>query len=389
MIQRTASKTILNLAKGYPLVAVTGPRQSGKTTLVRSTFPKKTYISLEDPDQLEYALADPRSFLARFPEGAILDEVQRAPTLFSYLQTQVDREKRMGSFILTGSQQFGLLSKITQTLAGRVGLVHLLPFSLGELQKSQKEAATLEDQLWQGFYPPLYDRDLSPTHWYGNYVATYVERDVRQILSIKELSTFQRFLRMCAARTGQLLNLSSLGNDCGITHNTAKAWLSVLEASYIVFLVYPHFKNFGKRLVKTPKLYFYDTGLASWLLNIQDSAHLAIYPQRGPLFESFIVSELFKGRFNRGLRGNLFFWRDNLGNEIDVIIEDGELLTPLECKSGQTITTDYFKGLDQWAKISGGSSGKPLLVYGGEENLHRSGTKVISWKGISQLATAL
>lgn len=389
MIQRTASKTILTLAKGYPVVAVTGPRQSGKTTLVRSTFPKKTYISLEDPDQLEYALADPRGFLARLPEGAILDEVQRAPSLFSYLQTRVDLEKRMGSFILTGSQQFGLLSRITQTLAGRVGLVHLLPFSLGELFKSKKVAATLEELLWQGFYPPLYDRDLSPSQWYGNYVSTYVERDVHQLLSIKDLSTFQRFLRMCAARTGQLLNLSQLGNDCGITHNTAKAWLSVLEASYVVFLVYPHFKNFGKRLVKTPKLYFYDTGLASWLLNIQDSAYLAIHPQRGPLFESFVVSELFKGRFNRGLRSNLYFWRDNLGNEVDVIIEDGDRLIPLEIKSGQTITADFFKGLNQWAKISGESSGSPILVYGGEETQHRQGKKIISWKGIAKVTASL
>jgi predicted AAA+ superfamily ATPase len=388
MIDRTASKTILDLAKGYPIVAVTGPRQSGKTTLVRATFPDKTYVSLEDPDQLEFSQADPRGFLARFPEGAILDEVQRAPSLFSYLQTRVDLENRLGSFILTGSQQFGLLSKITQTLAGRVGLVQLLPFSLKELQDSKKNRAALEDQIWQGFYPPLYDRKLLPTHWYGNYVATYVERDVRQILSIKELSTFQRFIRMCAARTGQLLNLSGLGNDCGISHNTVRAWLSVLEASYIIFLVYPHFRNFGKRLVKTPKLYFYDTGLASWLLSIQDAAHLSIHPLRGPLFESFIVSELLKGRFNRGLKANLFFWRDNLGNEIDVVIEKGEQLIPLELKSGQTITADYFKGLNQWSKISGPSLGDPYLVYGGDENQKRSGVNVLSWKAISELAEA-
>jgi predicted AAA+ superfamily ATPase len=389
MIPRTATKTVLELAKGYPVIAITGPRQSGKTTLVHSAFPDKAYVSLEDPDQLEYALSDPRGFLERFPDGAIFDEIQRAPSLFSYLQTLVDLDNRQGIFILTGSQQFGLLSKITQTLAGRVGLIQLLPFSLKELQDAAKRVHRLEDWLWQGAYPPIYDKKLSPTHWYGNYVTTYLERDVRRIINLKDLNTFQRFIRMCAARVGQLINLSALGNDCGISHGTVHSWLSVLEASYIIFMVHPHYKNFGKRLVKTPKLYFYDTGLAAWLLGIQDPDHLSIHSNRGPLFESFIIGELIKGRFNRGLVSNLFFWRDNIGNEIDVIVEQGEKLIPIELKSGQTLSGDSIKGIVKWMQISGLSSGTPYLVYGGKENQNRSGIQVLSWKNITKLAETI
>lgn len=380
MIHRDSVDTLKELARGFPVVAVTGPRQSGKTTLVRSFFSEKPYVSLEELDHREYANDDPRGFLSAYPDGAVLDEVQHCPKLFSYLQGIVDNDKRCGLFILTGSQQFGLLSSITQSLAGRVGFLHLLPFTLNELETAGKEIANINELIFSGFYPPLYDRDLKPASWHANYLLTYLERDVRQMVNVRDLATFQRFLKMCAARNGQLLNLSGLANDCGVTHNTAKAWISVLEASYIVFLLKPHHQNFGKRLVKTPKLYFYDTGLAAYLLGIQGGDQLSTHSMRGPLFEAFIVSELLKSRYNRGLASNLYFWRDNSGNEVDLIIEAGEKLLPLEIKSGQTVTRDYFSGLEKWLSLAGDKAGEARLVYGGDEGQNRSGIKVLSWR---------
>lgn len=389
MIKRNATDTLLELSAGYPIVAITGPRQSGKTTIARALFAAKPYVSLEDPDQRELATMDPRGFLARFPDGAVIDEAQRCPDLFSYLQTCVDLDGRSGLFILTGSQQFGLLSGITQSLAGRVGLVELLPFSLGELTAAGIVPASLEDILFKGAYPPVYARRVAPGAWYANYVRTYIERDVRQLVNVRDLGTFQRFVRMCAARTGMLLNLSSLANDCGITHNTAKAWLSILEASYIIFLLRPHHRNFNKRLVKAPKIYFYDTGMAAWLLGITESAALAIHPMRGPLFESWVIAELLKGRFNRGRVSNLFFWRDNSGNEIDVLAETGGTLEPVEIKSGQTMTSDFFSGLKRWKTIAEGASGGGFLVYGGEQRQNRAGVEVLPWREIGGLAEML
>ncbi|HEV3457879.1 MAG TPA: ATP-binding protein, partial [Thermoanaerobaculia bacterium] len=327
LIPRQAAPVLERLAGGYPLVAVTGPRQSGKTTLVREIFRDKPYVSLEDLDERAFAESDPRGFLDRFADGAVLDEVQRCPPLFSFLQTRVDEDRRPGLFVLTGSQQFGLLSSVTQTLAGRIAVVPLLPFSLGELQAVDRAPATLEALLFQGLYPPIYDRGLDAAIWYKNYVLTYVERDVRQMVNVRDLSTFQRFVRMCAARTAQLLNLSGLAVDCGITHNTAASWLSVLEASFILHLVRPYHGNFGKRLVKTPKLFFYDPGLAAWLLGIQNAEQLAVHPQRGALFESWVVAELLKARFAHGMASNLFFWRDRTGHEVDLLIEQGAALT--------------------------------------------------------------
>ena len=385
MINREAVHTLAGLARGFPVVAVTGPRQSGKTTLVRSFFSEKPYISLEDLDQREYANDDPRGFLSAYPDGAVLDEVQNCPGLFSYLQGIVDSDKRCGLFILTGSQQFGLLSSITQSLAGRVGFLHLLPFTLGEIESSGLKKEPLDTLLFSGFYPPLYDRDVLPATWHSNYILTYLERDVRQMVNVRDLATFQRFLRMCAARSGQLLNLSALANDCGITHNTAKAWISVLEASYIVFLLKPHHKNFGKRLVKTPKLYFYDTGIAAYLLGIQDADQLSIHSMRGHLFETFIIAELLKCRYNRGFASNLYFWRDNTGNEIDLIIESGEKLLPLEVKSGQTVTRDYFKVLEKWLAFAGEEAGGARIVYGGEERQNRSGVEILPWFSIAAI----
>ena len=389
MIARKALTTILELAKGYPFIAITGPRQAGKTTLSRMVFPDKPYVSLEDPDSREFAASDPRRFLARYPDGAILDEAQRSPELFSYLQTRADVDGRMGLYILTGSQQFGLLSGITQSLAGRVGMVQLLPFSSGELQEAGRLPETLDDLLYKGSYPPLYDRALIPAQWYAGYVTTYLERDVRQLINVRGLAAFQRFIRLCAGRTGQLLNLSSLANDCGITHNTARAWISILEASYVLFLLSPHHRNFNKRLVKTPKLYFYDTGLAAWLLGVQSSDQLAIHPQRGALFETWVMGELLKGRYNRSLPSNLFFWRDNTGNEVDVIVDQGLKLIPIEIKSGQTISADYFSSLRKWLSWAGAEAGNPYLIYGGDESQERSDGEVVPWREVKGIADCL
>lgn len=382
MVPRQAAVTLQKLAQGYPVLAITGPRQAGKTTLAQATFPDKRYVSMEDLDEREFADQDPRGFLNRFPGGAILDEVQRCPKLFSYLQTRVDAEKRMGMFVLTGSQQFGLMSNLTQTLAGRIGLVQLLPFSLPELQAANIPLGNLDDLLWRGMYPPIYDRNLAPERWFANYVMTYIERDVRQIIEVRNLGLFQRFIKMCAARTGQLLNMSSLANDCGVTHGTIRSWLSVLEAGYVVFLLQPHHQNFGKRLVKTPKLYFHDTGLAAFLLGIRDAEHLSIHSARGALFENFVLSELMKQRYNQGLPSNLYFWRNNTGDEIDVVIEQGKKLMPVEIKSGQTFNPDFVAGINKWLKFAGDVSMPPQLVYGGHENMNRNGVSVQSWQKI-------
>ena len=382
-VVRTAFKTLRRFARGYPVLTITGPRQSGKTTLARATFPGKRYVSLENPDERLFATQDPKAFLDRFPDGAILDEVQHCPDLLSYLQTRVDREKRMGLFILTGSQNFQLISGITQSLAGRAGLVQLLPFSLAELAAADLVPATLDDFLLKGLYPPLYDRELDPPEWYGNYLMTYLERDVRQIAKVHDLILFQRFVRMCAARTGQLLNLSSLASDCGVSQGTARNWITILQASYVLFLLQPHHENFGKRVVKTPKLYFHDTGLAAALLGIQNTGHMAVHPARPALFETFVVNEFLKARYNAGLASNLYFWRNNIGNEVDIVAESGSLLQPVEVKSGKTLAEDAFDGLRRWLKFAGKKSGRPLLVYGGEESFERSGIAVQSWLSLN------
>ena len=329
MIDRIAEHTIRTLLRGFPVVTLTGPRQSGKTTLSKVLFSDRPYASLEDPDLRQAAQEDPRSFLGRFPDGAVLDEVQRCPDLLSYLQPIVDADGRMGLYILTGSQQFGLMSGITQSLAGRTAFVELLPFSIPELAHAGKLPTATDTMLLTGCYPPLYDRELPPSYWFGAYVTAYVERDVRQLLKIQELETFQRFVRLCAGRTGQLLNLSSLATECGITHNTAKSWISVLEASYLVFLLRPHHASFNKRLVKMPKLYFYDAGLVSWLLGIRTQEQMETHPLRGNIFETFIISELIKSRLNRGERPAFSFWRDSNGNEVDLIVEQGKKLMPI------------------------------------------------------------
>jgi len=386
VIPREAADPIRALVADYPVVAITGPRQSGKTTLARTLFADLGYLSLEDPDVRQRAIDDPRAFLADCGEGAVLDEVQRVPELFSYLQGAVDEDPRPGRFILTGSQQFGLLAGITQSLAGRVALVPLLPFTLRELESCGNTPADLRALLYGGLFPPIHDRGLDPHVWCANYVQTYLERDVRQMLNVRDLRAFQLFLRMCAARCGQLVNLSALASDCGITHNTAKAWLSVLEASYVVHLLPPHHANFSKRLVKTPKLYFHDPALVSWLLGIRSPAELATHSMRGPLFETWVVSELLKARFNRGLTSNLFFWRDRAGLEIDVLVDRGVELVPVEIKSGRTLASDSFGGLARWRELAGDRAGAGWLVHGGDEEHSRDGCRALPWRGIDRLA---
>ena len=383
MLARDAEKTLIRLAKSFPIVAITGPRQAGKTTLAKAVFEGKPYVSLENPDEREFAQNDPKRFLARFPNGAVLDEVQRCPSLLSWLQGVVDERGGMGDFVLTGSAQFDLIEGITQTLAGRVGRVELLPLSSRELKAANQLPNSLSQMLIQGGYPALYDRKIITQDWFSNYVATYVERDVRQLISVRNLSQFQTFLKMCASRTGQLINLTSLGADCGISAVTAKQWLSVLETSYIVTLLRPHHSNFGKRLVKTPKIYFLDSGLAAWLMGIRSAETLETHAARGALFESWVVSELYKKRLNAALPIDLFFWRDNTGNEVDLIVENEKGLQPIEIKSGSTYASDWSQGLKKWQFLAQNSSLEPTILYGGESNFEREGLKVWGWRDIA------
>jgi predicted AAA+ superfamily ATPase len=385
MVSRTIADKLLSLAGKFPVVAIVGPRQSGKTTLVRSAFPKKDYTSLEDLDTRDFALKDPRGFLASHPKGAIIDEAQRVPSLFSYIQTAVDEDSAPGRFILTGSQNILLQENLSQSLAGRVAILQLLPFSLAELKGTAWWPRSLEDCLFTGMYPRVYDQSIAPTQWYPNYIRTYIERDVRLIKNIADLNAFQTFVRMCASRVGQLLNLSSLGNDCGITHNTAKAWLSILEATYITFLVRPHHRNLGKRLVKMPKLYFYDTGLACSLLGIDSPRQLETHYMKGPLFESLIFSEIIKGRLNKAVEPGCFFWRDKSGNEVDCLVEAGNRVIGIEVKSGKTIADDFFDGLICWQKLSGARPQDSYLIYGGDEDQRRSQANVLSWRNVASL----
>ena len=383
MLARDAEKTLIRLAKSFPVVAITGPRQAGKTTLAKAVFKDKPYVSLENPDEREFAQNDPKRFLARFPNGAVLDEVQRCPALLSWLQGVVDQRGVMGDFVLTGSAQFDLIEGITQTLAGRVGRVELLPLSSSELKAANQLPNSLSQMLIQGGYPALYDRKITPQDWFSNYVATYVERDVRQLISVRNLGQFQTFLKMCASRTGQLINLTSLGADCGISAVTAKQWLSVLETSYIVTLLRPHHSNFGKRLVKTPKIYFLDSGLAAWLMGIRSAETLETHAARGALFESWVVSELYKKRLNTGLPIDLFFWRDNTGNEVDLIIENEKGLQPIEIKSGSTYASDWSQGLKKWQALAKNSSLEPAILYGGESNFERESLQVWGWRDVA------
>jgi uncharacterized protein len=381
MIERIAAKELINLATQYKAVAITGPRQSGKTTLVKHVFKDKPYVSLENPDARSFAEEDPRGFLGSYPAGAILDEVQRVPALFSYLQQVLDETTEKGYFILTGSNNFLLQQNISQSLAGRIAHLNLLPFSLLEL--GTDVGNNPDDFIYKGMYPPLYDQPFEINKWYANYIQTYIEKDIRLIKNIDNLSSFERFVKLCAGRVGQLLNKQSLAVEAGVDNKTVNSWLSVLESSFILFRLQPHHKNFNKRLVKMPKLYFYDTGLATALLGITQQNQLPEHPVKGALFENFILTEILKNRLNKGKPAGLYFWRDNTGHEIDIISESDGQLYPIEIKSGKTITADYFKGLEFWQKISGQSGG--LVIYGGDQSQKRSGGfDVFSWKNIPE-----
>ncbi len=378
---RALSFTLQRMAQQFPVVAVTGPRQSGKTTLVRQLFGDKPYVSLEDPVELTFAQTDPRGFLQRFARGAVFDEAQRWPDLFSHLQGLVDADRTPGRFVLTGSQQFTLMAGITQSLAGRIGLAQLLPLALSEIKLGISN--DLHTHLWRGAYPALWQTErtvMDANDWFGAYVVTYIERDVRQLLQVQNLSTFQRFVRLCAARTGTLLNLVSLATDAGISHTTARQWLSVLESSELLFLLQPYHRNFGKRLVKTPKLYFTDTGLAAWLMGIRDPQLLALHPMRGALFETWVLNEFRKFRVNRGLPTDLYFWRDNNGLEADLVFETEGGLQCVEIKSSQTITPDLVRAGQRASRFVSEAAPAPWLIHGAPENYTREGVRCISWQ---------
>ncbi len=387
IIRRDAEEKIRTLARGFPAVSVVGPRQSGKTTLVRSVFPQLPYVLLEDPDTRAFAEEDPRSFLAQYETtGAVFDEVQRVPELFSYLQGVLDRHTKPGQFILTGSQNFLMMEGISQSLAGRVGIVKLLPLSMRELAHAAIETERYEDLLYAGLFPRLYRSAIHPADFYSSYIQTYLERDLRLLKQVQNLSTFQTFLKMCAYRSGQVVNYSSLANDCGITHNTAKEWLSLLETSLLIVLIRPHHKNFNKRLVKMPKLYFTDPGLAAHLAGIQSADDLIYHPLKGGLFESLILTEFLKFRFNRGKESNLYFWRDKLGHEIDCIIEyQGWDPVPVEIKSGRTASSDFFKEITYWNRLSGNTPNRSFVVYGGEQSPQRAAGRLVGYRELEPI----
>ncbi len=370
MVERTIAPLLKDLFRRYPFVTVTGPRQSGKTTLCRTALPELAYVNLESPEHRQFAEEDAKRFLATWPGGVIFDEIQRVPSLLSWLQVFADDRGGNGLFVLTGSGQFLLSDAIDQSLAGRTALLRLLPFSIEELRSAGVDAS-VDDMLFSGFYPRIHDQGLDPRQALGDYVETYVERDVRRMLEVRNLTAFQRFVRLCAGRVGQLLNFAALGADAGVTHTTARHWLSVLEASYIVFRLPPYHGNVSKRLVKSPKLYFHDVGLASWLLGIESARQLATHPLRGALFENAVVAETLKHGYNRGRRPELCFFRDRRGLECDLLYPSEGRVLAIEAKSGATIASDWFAGLRQVTSLVRGCAAG-AVVYGGDQHQERS-----------------
>jgi len=379
MIQRSIANKLQHFATKYPIVTVTGPRQSGKTTLIKASFPDYEYVNFEDPDVLQMAKEDPRLFLNRYQRKAIFDEVQRIPELFSYLQNHVDSQNKEGMFILSGSQNFLLMEKLSQSLAGRTAILKLLPFSKSEIAASPLKFNLPDELIFTGGYPRLFDKNIVPTEFYPFYIQTYIERDVRQLQNITNIDSFIRFVKLCAGRIGQLLNLSAIANECDITQPTAKAWLTVLQASYIVFLLQPYHKNFNKRLVKTPKLYFYDTGLACSLLGLKNHEQLITHYLRGGLFENWAIAELIKNYFNKAEEPAIYFWRDNIGNEIDLLVENGPYVETYEIKSGATYNVKFFNGLKYWNKLTKAEN-NGAVVYGGDKTMETPHGKLIGWK---------
>lgn len=387
IVFRNIEKAIRAFANKYPIIAVTGPRQSGKTTMLKTLFSDYRYVSLENPDHRAYAESDPNGFLRLYNKQVIFDEIQRVPALFSYLQTIVDDSKLMGQFILSGSQNFHLMQNITQSLAGRVALFKLFPFDFKEMQSAELLDESYLKNMLRGFYPAIYDRDIPSKSFYSNYIQTYVQRDVSELIAVKDMRMFQNFLGLCATRAGQLLNLSSLAKDCGISQPTAKAWISALESSYIVFQLYPYHKNFSKRIVKTPKLYFYDSGLLLHLLKISTIEQIQTHSIKGNLFENMMIAEFVKRMHHSNNLQDIWFWRDSAGHEVDLLIDLGLQLQIVEMKAGITVMPDMFNGLQWFEETTGLSNMKKLLVYGGNEGHQRSYGEVIPWKEFGQELT--
>ena len=384
MIKRKITKELLLSAKEFPVVTIVGPRQSGKTTLAKTTFPKKDYCSLEDPDTREFALADPRGFLNRYPQGAILDEIQRCPQLLSYIQGIVDTKQKSGMFVLTGSYQPELHYSISQSLAGRTAILSLYPLALDEIP-ADKRKISIFNQIQTGFFPVLYSKRIRPLTFYRNYLKTYVERDVRQLINLKDLSLFQKFIKLLAGRTGQLINYNNLSNDIGISSTTIKHWVSILGSSYLIYELKPYYKNFRKRIIKSSKIYFTDTGLACYLLGINNEKQLERDPLRGNLFENAVIIDLLKQLMNKGLDDNFYFFRDSNGNEVDIIYETGREIIPIEVKSSETFNTGFLKGINYLSKIADIKIKKSFLIYAGKAEQKVNNTEIVSFCNLRKI----
>lgn len=383
-IGRALTEETFETAKEFKIVCVIGPRQSGKTTLCKQLFTEKTYVNLEDPDVLLVAKTNPKAFLSKYPKGAIFDEVQRIPELFNYLQGIVDSSDEMGQFILSGSNNFLMQQNISQSLAGRVGYIELLPFSLSELEASNIQNETLNKQILEGFYPDIIRKKSSASRWITNYIRTYLERDVRLIRNIGDILVFSKFLKICASRTSQLLNMSSIAKELGVEHKTLDAWLSVLESSYILYRLPPYFNNFNKRLIKSSKIYFYDTGIVCHLLGIRSVEGLQKSNYYGAIFENFIISEIIKNRKNKEQFGEVYFYRDSTGNEVDVLIENEGILIPIEIKSAVKIQKEHHKNLKWFQKVFRQEGG--ILLYAGNENeSFPNEIEQLSWTNVKDL----
>jgi len=376
MYDRILKDKLIQLFSKFPVLAILGPRQSGKTTLAQSTFPNFPYVNLEDLTFRDFAIKDPKGFIESFPDRIIIDEIQYAPNLLSYIQLYSDQKNKPGLYVITGSQQFLLNEKISQSLAGRAAITTLLPLSIKELKP--------KDNIWdiaqKGFYPRLHNYNIEPKDFYPSYIQTYIERDVRQIKNITDLPNFHKFVTLCAARIGQVLNLSALANECGISSVTAKSWLSLLEMSFIVYCLQPFYENYNKRLVKSPKLYFYDTGIVCSLLNIYNSSQLENSYLKGSIFENMIVADIMKQYYNRGENPNLYYFRDKSGHEIDLIIEQHGQVIPIEIKSGKTVSSDYFKNINYWNNLTGNN--ESYIIYNGNDSIVQRGCRALHWRHV-------
>lgn len=385
MITRILGDKIKEAAQKMPVVAITGPRQSGKSTLVRQIFPEHTYSNLEDIEQRNFAKQDPKGYLKNIGAYCIIDEVQYVPDLLSYIQVRVDQDQQPGQYIISGSQNLLLMEQVSQSLAGRVGIFNLLPFSVEEIRNTPFALPEYEDYLLKGFYPRIYDRDLNPTDWLLDYIQTYVERDLRQLMNVGDLGAFRQFLEICAGRIGQLVNFSEIGSLIGVSYQTVKQWLSVLQTSFIIHLLRPYHQNYNKRIVKTPKLYFYDTGLACALLNLRNTEDINRHFAKGALFENFVINEVLKNHLHRNIHCGQYFWHASSSHEIDLLLHKGGRLLPIEIKSGRTINPNFFDGLKYFQNLSGAAPEDSYLVYGGETRQQRSMATVLGWQHLGDI----